>query len=227
MSYYEGVMNNDAVRSLQMIVVLPIIDSQVINVVSCKGFDVSPDKGQDVIVCCRCDFVRNALTCDFTSRRIRVLIGTNERTLFATIRNKYPFVDNWNVNCGDRERIVYPVRKIEHDIDLTIRKIREQMVLWRELRIAEKSFTHDQLFTKLDFHPVVFPSENVIRYERFGNDEGVEFKASDRGTLIRIVDMDKVIKSGKHMYFVNYFQIMNLLFPGEPEFDLKDYHSQF
>jgi hypothetical protein len=89
-------------------------------------------------------------------------------------------------------------------------KLKEQFLLWKELRLVDTidpdniGYTHSGI-------PVVFPSDSCVRKETFGGDEGVEVTAG----VLRVTDMGRARASGKWTYLIDFYALMERLYRKE------------
>lgn len=170
----------------------------------CKGPYISQDRGMDTMCCARCHIVRhqiyrekggfivNSLAIDYLHRLSRFQSDATSACILTT--------------CGRQLLYVPPATNELHRENVRSR-LKQQFLLWKELRLVDMVDPDNIGNTDAGF-PVVFPSNDCIRKDEFGGDEGVQVSEGE----LKVTDMAKAFASGKWVYLINYYTIMSQVY---------------
>lgn len=181
----------------------------IINTPLCKSYHTSTERGQDSLACSRCHIIRKLLY----DEEATTLESPKELSIFQEILIKFPFIECLIVKCGTNNtsgNVVIPLRKGANNAnpDLVESKLKEQFLLRKSRKLVDRRIERWQIYYRQNFHHIILPSENTEERDEFGGDEGVEFV---NGSM-KITNFDKMYKSGKYMYLVNYHQAKKLIY---------------
>lgn len=175
----------------------------------CNGPYIATDRGQDSLACCRCHNIRNLMYAGMAAS----VCSTGSRA-FHKLVEMFPFVEFTHIACANLSIIVYPLRPLSGSDSMSRDRLKQVFLAWHDLKIANREINHTQVFSRVGYHPVVLPNANTTAYADYGDDDGVKLiqPSSPEGTKrLRVVNMDKVVASGRYMYLVNYMQTLQVL----------------
>jgi hypothetical protein len=96
--------------------------------------------------------------------------------------------------------------------------LRRQFIARKSMKVANATMSRDFLGMTILGLPVILPSEDMIHYNTYGGDEGVQLQdvsgtqAKTKSVILVVKDREKALKSGKWMHVINFHEICSLLF---------------
>lgn len=183
---------------------LPSLCGVIPATTDCNGPYVSQERGIDAMCCARCHMVRQQIYKEkggFITNKLAL------EYFYCLISQESDAASACIVTTCGRPLLYVPPASSDLGSENAKGKLKKQFLLWKELHLVSIVEVDNIGYTHVGT-PIVFPSQDCIRKEEFGGDDGVEIKTG----VLTVVDMAKALESGKWMYLINYYDTLEKLY---------------